>query len=89
MGDTYLTGVAVLKQMAVAFVADIVGDGVAAQKPPHKPGQSLSATAQENVEPLCRLLRSHDWSVQETIIIGDRANLDDELPMAYDDHNLR
>jgi transposase len=47
------------------------------------------ATVQENMEQLCRLLRSHGWSVQETIIIGDRANLNDELAMAYDDHHLR
>jgi len=47
------------------------------------------ATVQENMERLCRLLRSHGWSVQETTIIGDRANLNDELAMAYDDHHLR
>jgi transposase len=47
------------------------------------------ATVQENMERLCRLLRSHGWSVQGTIIIGDRANLNDELAMAYDDHGLR
>ena len=46
-------------------------------------------TVQENMERLCRLLRNHGWSVQETIIIGDRANLNDELAMAYDDHGLR
>jgi len=38
---------------------------------------------------LCCLSRGHGWSVQETIIIGDRANLNDELAIAYDDHNLR
>jgi transposase len=47
------------------------------------------ATVQENMERLCHLLRGHGWSVQETIIIGDRANLNDELAIAYDDHNLR
>jgi transposase len=47
------------------------------------------ATVQENMERLCRLLRSHNWSVQETVIIGDRANLNDELAIAYDDHGLR
>jgi transposase len=47
------------------------------------------ATVQENMERLCRLLRSHGWSVQETVIIGDRANLNDELAIAYDDHGLR
>jgi transposase len=47
------------------------------------------ATVQENMERLCRFLKSHGWSVQETIIIGDRANLNDELAIAYDDHGLR
>ncbi len=28
-------------------------------------------------------------SVQETLIVGDRANLDDKLALAYDDHHLR
>ena len=47
------------------------------------------ATVQENMEQLCRFLKSHGWSVQETVIIGDRANLNDELAIAYDDHGLR
>jgi transposase len=47
------------------------------------------ATVQENMERLCRLLRSQGWSIQETIIIGDRANLNDELAIAYADHDLR
>jgi transposase len=47
------------------------------------------ATVQENMERLCRFLKSHGWSAQETVIIGDRANLNDELAMAYDDHRLR
>jgi transposase len=47
------------------------------------------ATVQENMERLCRFLKSHGWSVQETIIIGDRANLNDELAIAYDDRGLR
>jgi transposase len=47
------------------------------------------ATVQENMAQLCRLFKSHGWSVQETIIIGDRANLNDELAIAYDDHGLR
>jgi len=47
------------------------------------------ATVQENMERLCRLLRSHGRSVQETVIIGDRANLNAELALAYDDHGLR
>ena len=47
------------------------------------------ATVQENMDRLCDLLRDHGWSVQETVIIGDRANLNDELAIAYDHHGLR
>jgi transposase len=47
------------------------------------------ATVQENMERLCRLLKSHGWSVREMIIVGDRANLNDELAIAYDAHRLR
>jgi transposase len=47
------------------------------------------ATVQENMERLCRFLNSHGRSIQETVIIGDRANLNDELAIAYDDHGLR
>ena len=47
------------------------------------------ATVQENMERLCRLLKRHGWPVQEVIVIGDRANLNDELALAYDDHGLR
>jgi len=47
------------------------------------------ATVQENMERLCRLLKRHGWPVEEVIIIGDRANVNDELALAYDDRNLR
>jgi transposase len=47
------------------------------------------ATVQENMKRLCRLLRRHGWPVGEVVIIGDRANLNDELAIAYDDHHLR
>jgi transposase len=47
------------------------------------------ATVQENIERLCRLLKRHGWPVEEVVIIGDRANLNDQLALAYDDHGLR
>jgi hypothetical protein len=47
------------------------------------------ATVQENMARLHRLLQRQGWSPWETIIVGDRANLDDKLALAYDDHNLR
>jgi hypothetical protein len=40
------------------------------------------------MERLCQLLKKHGWPVNETTIIGDRANLNDELAMAYQDHDL-
>jgi len=46
------------------------------------------ATVQENIGQLCQLLKSNGRSIQETVIIGDRANLNDELAIAYDDHRL-
>jgi len=46
------------------------------------------ATVQENMERLRQLLERHGWPVGEVIIIGDRANLNDELAFAYDDHGL-
>jgi transposase len=47
------------------------------------------ATVQENMERLCRLLKRHGWPVGDVIIIGDRANLNDKLAIAYDDRGLR
>lgn len=37
---------------------------------------------------LARLLKRHHWSVGETLVIGDRANLNDKLALSYQDHNL-
>jgi transposase len=47
------------------------------------------STVQENMQRLCRLLKRHGWSAQEVMLIGDRANLTDELALAYADHHLR
>jgi len=46
------------------------------------------ATVIENMTRLVKLLQRHGWSVQETLLIGDRANLDEALAFAYDDHHL-
>jgi transposase len=46
------------------------------------------ATVQENMERLRRLLERHGWPVGAVIVVGDRANLNDELAFAYDDHEL-
>ena len=53
------------------------------------PGNTADlATVQANMDRLCHLLRRRGWSINETIIIGDRANLNDELAVAYKDHGL-
>jgi len=53
------------------------------------PGKTAdSATAQENMERLCHLLGRQGWLMKETIVVGDRSNLNDELALAYDDHDL-
>ncbi len=46
------------------------------------------ATVEENMERLRRLLKRHGWPVGEAVIIGDRANLNDELAFAYKDRGL-
>ena len=46
------------------------------------------ATVEENMERLRRLLQRHGWPVEQVVIVGDRANLNDELALAYEDRNL-
>jgi hypothetical protein len=38
---------------------------------------------------LARFLEQHGYPVSEVRIVGDRANLNDELALAYDDHHVR
>jgi hypothetical protein len=47
------------------------------------------ATVEENMERLRALLRRRGWPVDEIIVVGDRANVDDKLALAYDERNLR
>jgi transposase len=47
------------------------------------------ATVETNMERLRCFLRRHGWPVEEIMIVGDRANVDDKLALAYDDRNLR
>jgi transposase len=46
------------------------------------------ATVQENIERLERFLEQHGYPLSEVRIVGDRANLNDELALAYDDHHM-
>lgn len=47
------------------------------------------ATVQENMERLCRLLERHGYSISDVLIIGDRANLNDELAVVYEAKKLK
>ncbi len=45
-------------------------------------------TVQTNMERLRNLLKRRGWPTEAVLIVGDRANLNDELALAYDDQNL-
>jgi transposase len=47
------------------------------------------ATVQENMERLKCFLERHGYPLSGVRIVGDRANLNDELALAYDDHQVR
>jgi transposase len=47
------------------------------------------ATVQANMKQLKHLLQRHGRPTEKVTIIGDRANLNDELALAYDEHDLR
>lgn len=47
------------------------------------------ATAQHNMSNLADWLKRHGYPLHETLIIGDRAMLSDEIALAYDQHQLR
>jgi len=54
------------------------------------PGSAADkATAQSNMERLCELLRAHGYQVNQALIVGDRANLDDRLAFVYEDEGIR
>ena len=53
------------------------------------PGRTTDvATVQENMERLRRLLKRYGRPVGDTIIVGDRANLNDKLAIAFQDKGL-
>lgn len=47
------------------------------------------ATVQSNMSNLAHWLKGHGYPLQETLVIGDRAMLSDEIALAYDQHHLR
>ena len=47
------------------------------------------ATVQRNLTNLAGWLKGHGYRLDETLVIGDRAMLSDEIALAYDQHQLR
>jgi transposase len=54
------------------------------------PGQTADqATVADNMDNLAAWLKQRGYRLADTLVIGDRAMLDDDLAWAYDQHNLR
>lgn len=69
---------------------DVTADGHVPSDYKLWPGRATDmATVQENMDRLRRLLQRQGWPSEKILIIGDRANIDDKLALAYDDRNLR
>jgi len=47
------------------------------------------ATVQKNMAALQTLLHGRGWNTQQVLIVGDSANLNSELALAYADHQLK
>jgi hypothetical protein len=47
------------------------------------------ATVQKNMEALQTLLHGRGWNTQQVLIVGDSANLNSELALAYANHQLK
>lgn len=47
------------------------------------------ATVQSNMSKLAHWLQRHGYRLQDTLVIGDRAMLSDEIALSYDQHHLR
>lgn len=54
------------------------------------PGKTADlATVQQNMEQLRRFLARRGWPIEEVMVVGDRANLSDELALAYEERQIR
>lgn len=47
------------------------------------------ATVQRNLEHLCQVQRARGYKVQQVLLVGDRATLDDKLDLVYHDNDIR
>jgi transposase len=76
-------------QPKVKAGVDATGDGFIPTEYTLWSGRTADlATVQQNMERLCRLLQRRGYPLNEVLIIGDRANLNDELALAYDTQGL-
>lgn len=74
----------------VKLAATASADGaIPADYAPYSGRTADLATVQDNMARLCRLLERQGWSASDVLLIGDRANLNDELAMAYADKHLK
>jgi transposase len=54
------------------------------------PGRTADrATVESNMNRLAAWLKQHGYPLADTLVVGDRAMLDDEIALAYDQHGLR
>jgi transposase len=69
---------------------DVAADGnIPMEYAPWSGNTADLATVQANMEQLRRFLARRGWPIEQVMIVGDRANLNDELALAYDDRKLR
>jgi len=48
-----------------------------------------TATVQTNMERLNRLLARYGYPIETVLLVGDRANVNDEMALAYDAHHIK
>ncbi|MBC7250774.1 MAG: IS1634 family transposase [Anaerolineae bacterium] len=69
---------------------DVAADGnIPAEYAPWSGRTADLATVQENMERLRRFLARRGQPIEDVMIVGDRANLNDELALAYEDQHIR
>ncbi len=74
----------------VKLGATASADGaIPADYAPYAGRTAAMATVQDHMARLCRLLERQGQPLSEVLLIGDRANLDDELALVYKDKHLK
>lgn len=69
---------------------DVTADGgIPVDYAPWAGNTADKATAQRNLTCLSQVLRAHGYTANRVLIVGDRANLDDKLALAYTDKQIR